>query len=461
MALVPEAVQRLAKSGIDVVVESGAGTEAGQTDAAYEEAGPRWGTGSAARWWPRWPRRRPRRSGGSARGSVLIGFLNPLGGGDMVRALADAGVTSFAMEAIPRITRAQSMDALSSQATVAGYRAALIAAQELPRFFPMLTTAAGTVRPAKVLVLGAGVAGLQAIATARRLGAVVQAFDVRSAVKEQIESLGARFVELDMGLEDAEAAGGYARALTEEEQERQRGLLAEVIGQVDAVISTAAVPGRRAPLLVTEQAVKNMKPGSVVVDLAAETGGNCALTEPGETVVKEGVTIAGPLGAGVDDARPRLEPLRPQRHVAARADGRGGRAEAGLRGRDDRRGVHHPRRRDRARGCEEGNGGGRLMDLITELTILVLAGFVGFEVISKVPNTLHTPLMSATNAIHGIVLLGGILLIGEVHGTLNKFLLVIAIAFGTINVVGGFLVTDRMLEMFKRRPEPKKDADAL
>ena len=200
------------------------------------------------------------------------------------------------MEAIPRITRAQSMDALSSQATVAGYRAALMAAQELPRFFPMLTTAAGTVRPAKVLVLGAGVAGLQAIATARRLGAVVQAFDVRSAVKEQIESLGARFVELDMGLEDAEAAGGYARALTEEEQERQRELLAEVIGQVDAVISTAAVPGRRAPLLVTEQAVKNMKPGSVVVDLAAETGGNCALTEPGETVVKEGVTIAGPLG---------------------------------------------------------------------------------------------------------------------------------------------------------------------
>jgi H+-translocating NAD(P) transhydrogenase subunit alpha len=199
------------------------------------------------------------------------------------------------MEAIPRITRAQSMDALSSQATVAGYRAALIAAEELPRFFPMLTTAAGTVRPAKVLVLGAGVAGLQAIATARRLGAVVQAFDVRSAVKEQIESLGARFLELDMGLEDAEAAGGYARQLTEEEQQRQRELLAEEIGKMDAVISTAAVPGRRAPLLVTEQAVKNMPPGSVIVDLAAETGGNCELTEPGETVVREDVTIAGPV----------------------------------------------------------------------------------------------------------------------------------------------------------------------
>src|SRR5215204_1137777 len=223
--------------------------------------------------------------------SVLVGFLQPLTASDTVRALAERGVTSFAMEAIPRITRAQSMDALSSQATVSGYRAALIAAQELPRFFPMLTTAAGTVRPAKVLVLGAGVAGLQAIATARRLGAIVQAFDVRSAVKEQIESLGARFLELDMGLE---AAGGYARQLTDEEQQKQRELLAVEIGKMDAVISTAAVPGRRAPLLVTEQAVKNMSPGSVIVDLAAETGGNCELTEAGETVVKEGVTIVGP-----------------------------------------------------------------------------------------------------------------------------------------------------------------------
>jgi len=234
------------------------------------------------------------------RGSVLIGFLNPLGGGDTVRALADAGVTSFAMEAIPRITRAQSMDALSSQATVGGYRAALIAAQELPRFFPMLTTAAGTIRPAKVLVLGAGVAGLQAIATSRRLGAAVQAFDVRSAVKEQIESLGARFLELDMGLEDAEAAGGYARQLTDEEQQRQRELLADEMAGMDVVISTAAVPGRPAPLLVIEDAVRRMKPGSVIVDLAAETGGNCELTEAGQTVVKHDVTIAGPLNLAAE-----------------------------------------------------------------------------------------------------------------------------------------------------------------
>ena len=291
----PEVVERLARSGVSVTVERGAGEAAHHPDDAYERAGATLGDGFSGEVVAKVAPPSADEIGRLGRGSVLVGFLQPLTAHDTVRALAEAGVTSFAMEAIPRITRAQSMDALSSQATVGGYRAALIAAQQLPRFFPMLTTAAGTVRPAKVLVLGAGVAGLQAIATARRLGAIVQAFDVRSAVKEQIESLGARFLELDMGLEDAEAAGGYARPLTEEEQQRQRELLAEEIGKVDAVISTAAVPGRPAPLLVTEQAVRNMKPGSVIVDLAAETGGNCELTEPGETVVRDGVTIVGPL----------------------------------------------------------------------------------------------------------------------------------------------------------------------
>jgi NAD(P) transhydrogenase subunit alpha len=294
VALVPEVVERLSRSDIEVTVEAGAGAGAHHPDAEYESAGAKLGDGWTGEVVAKVAPPSAEEIGRLGRGSVLIGFLAPLTAGDTVRALAEAGVTSFAMEAIPRITRAQSMDALSSQATVGGYRAALIAAQQLPRFFPMLTTAAGTVRPAKVLVLGAGVAGLQAIATTRRLGAIVQAFDVRSAVKEQIESLGARFLELDMGLEDAEDAGGYARPLTEEEQQKQRELLAIEIGKMDAVISTAAVPGRRAPLLVTEQAVKNMKPGSVIVDLAAETGGNCELTQPGETVVREGVTIAGP-----------------------------------------------------------------------------------------------------------------------------------------------------------------------
>jgi NAD(P) transhydrogenase subunit alpha len=296
VALVPQVVDRLVKaSQVSVTVEAGAGEAAHHPDSAYEKAGATLGEGLSGEVVAKVAPPSAEEIGRLARGAVLIGFLQPLTAHDTVRALADAGVTSFAMEAIPRITRAQSMDALSSQATVGGYRAALIAAEHLPRFFPMLTTAAGTVRPAKVLVLGAGVAGLQAIATARRLGAIVQAFDVRSAVKEQIESLGARFLELDMGLEEAEAAGGYARQLTDEEQQRQRELLAEEIGKVDAVISTAAVPGRPAPLLVTEQAVRNMTPGSVIVDLAAETGGNCELTEPGETIVRDGVTIAGPL----------------------------------------------------------------------------------------------------------------------------------------------------------------------
>ena len=295
VALVPEVARRLIRSDIQVTVEAGAGAAAHQPDEAYVEAGAGVGDGYGGDVVAKVAAPSAEEIGRLGRGAVLIAFLQPLTAVDSVRGLADAGVTSFAMEAIPRITRAQSMDALSSQATVAGYRAALLAAQGLPRFFPMLTTAAGTVRPAKVLVLGAGVAGLQAIATARRLGAIVQAFDVRLAVKEQIESLGARFLELDMGLEDAEAAGGYARQLTEEEQAKQRDLLAVQIGQMDAVISTAAVPGRRAPLLVTEQAVRNMKPGSVIVDLAAETGGNCELTEAGETVVREGVSIIGPV----------------------------------------------------------------------------------------------------------------------------------------------------------------------
>jgi proton-translocating NAD(P)+ transhydrogenase subunit alpha len=226
--------------------------------------------------------------------AVLIGFLGPLTNGEGVRAIAAAGVTSFAMEAVPRISRAQSMDALSSQANISGYRSALIGAQELGRFYPMLMTAAGTIRPATVLVLGAGVAGLQAIATARRLGAVVQGFDVRAAVKEQVESLGAKFLEFDLG-GDLEGAGGYAKELTADQQARQQELMAEAIGRVDVVITTALVPGRRAPILVTEAAVRLMKPGSVIVDLAGEAGGNCELSVPGESVLRHDVKILAPL----------------------------------------------------------------------------------------------------------------------------------------------------------------------
>jgi NAD(P) transhydrogenase subunit alpha len=296
VALVPEVAKKLVASGIEVVLEPGAGAASHQPDSAYEDAGVTVAAdqGLSGDVIAKVAPPSAEEIAKLREGSVLIGFLQPLTNGDTARALAAAGVTSFAMEAIPRISRAQSMDALSSQATVGGYRAALMAAQELGRFLPMLTTAAGTIRPAKFLILGAGVAGLQAIATSRRLGAVVSAFDVRSAVEEQIQSLGAKFIKLDIGLEDAEDAGGYARALTEDEQKRQIEALADVIGGMDAVISTAAVPGRKAPTLIIEDAVRKMKPGSVVIDLAAETGGNCELTEAGKTVVAHDVKIVGP-----------------------------------------------------------------------------------------------------------------------------------------------------------------------
>jgi H+-translocating NAD(P) transhydrogenase subunit alpha len=298
VALVPDVIKRLASKGHEVVVESGAGSGAQLPDSLFEEAGARIATGTAALEGANAVVRvTPPSAEEIAQlpdGSVLIAFLAPLTSPETSRALASAGVTAFAMEAIPRITRAQSMDALSSQATVSGYRAGLIAAQELGRFFPMLTTAAGTIPPAKVLVLGAGVAGLQAIATSRRLGAQVTAFDVRSVVKEQVESLGAKFLELDIGA-DAEAAGGYARELSAEEQQRQQDALNEALSGFDAVITTALIPGRPAPRLVTAAGVQNMRAGSVIVDLAGEAGGNCELTRPGETVVEHDVTIVSPL----------------------------------------------------------------------------------------------------------------------------------------------------------------------
>src|SRR4051794_22293188 len=271
VAIVPEVVRRLDKNGVQVVVEPGAGERSHHPDAEYQEAGATIGDPWGAEVVAVVSAPNSEQIGRLSADSVLIGFLGPLTDPDTTRALAQQGVTSFAMEAIPRISRAQSMDALSSQASLAGYRAVLIAAEELPRFFPMLTTAAGTIKPASVLVLGAGVAGLQAIATAKRLGAVVTAFDVRSVVKEQIESLGARF--LDLGLdEDAEGTGGYAKELAEEQQQRQREALAEAAGRFDVAITTAQIPGRRAPLLLTAQAVENMKPGAVIVDLAGESG---------------------------------------------------------------------------------------------------------------------------------------------------------------------------------------------
>jgi H+-translocating NAD(P) transhydrogenase subunit alpha len=297
VALVPETVGRLAKSGSSVLVQRGAGTAASFTDEAYEAAGATLASDAAevyakAEFIAKVSRPTDAELDLMRAGQTLLAFLAPLGDPQSVEKYAARKITALSMDAIPRTTRAQSMDALSSQANIAGYKAVLIAANELPHFFPMLTTAAGTIRPSKAFILGAGVAGLQAIATARRLGAVVSGFDTRAVVKEQVQSLGATFLELDLGI-DASGAGGYARALTPEEEAKQQQLLAEYIHGMDVVITTAAVPGRRAPLLIIEDAVKGMKPGSVIVDLAAETGGNCALTETGKVVQKYGVTIVG------------------------------------------------------------------------------------------------------------------------------------------------------------------------
>jgi H+-translocating NAD(P) transhydrogenase subunit alpha len=296
VALVPDTATRLIAAKLDVAIQAGAGAEAFIPDDAYEAAGAKVVTHAAdmlqdAQVVLKVQAPMPSEVTLLARGSLLISFLQPATQGDIVKALAARGVTAFSLELLPRISRAQSMDALSSQASAAGYKAVLMAGERLGKFFPMMMTAAGTVAPARVLVMGAGVAGLQAIATARRLGAVVSSYDVRPAVKEEVQSLGATFIELQ--LEAQEGEGGYAREQSEEFLRKQRELIGEHVARSDVVITTAAVPGRRAPLLVTGDMVRAMRPGSVIVDLASETGGNVELTKAGEDVDVNGVTIIG------------------------------------------------------------------------------------------------------------------------------------------------------------------------
>lgn len=301
VALIADAVKRLTGAGATVLVERGAGKEASISDASYEEAGATIVPDRATLYAEADLVIGVQRPGAGEEaeverlrdGSMLIALLAPLTNGELVQALATKGITSFSMDAIPRTTRAQSMDVLSSQATVAGYKAVLLAADHLPKFFPMLTTAAGSITPAKVLVVGAGVAGLQAIATARRLGAVVEAYDTRPVVKEQVESLGAKFVEIDTGESEAQDTGGYAKEASADVLRRQQEVLADRAARADVVITTAAVPGRAAPRLISTATVERMRPGSVIVDLAAETGGNCELTTAGEVVDHGGVTIVG------------------------------------------------------------------------------------------------------------------------------------------------------------------------
>lgn len=297
VALVPELIPKLAKAGLEVVVQAGAGAQAGFQDAAYREQGARvepdgW---AAADLVLKVQPPTAEEVGRIKEGATLVGFLQPYANAEGIKALAARGVTAFAMELMPRITRAQPMDALSAMSTVSGYKAVLMAADRLPKFFPLLMTAAGTVNPARVFVIGAGVAGLQAIGTARRLGAVVEAYDTRPVVKEQVESLGAKFAEFGLETADAQDKGGYAKAQSEQFYERQRQMMGRAVAAADVVITTALIPGQRAPVLITEAMVQGMRPGSVIVDLAAEQGGNCAVTEPGREVVRNGVLVVGPM----------------------------------------------------------------------------------------------------------------------------------------------------------------------
>ncbi len=303
VALVPEVVTRLKKDGIDVVVEAGAGEAAFHPDGAYAEQGARLADRAAAFSADVVTKVQPPSAeeiGLIPAGRVLIGFLAPLDRPEVTEQLAAQGVTALSMELVPRISRAQKMDALSAMASLAGYKAVLVAADALPKFFPLLTTAAGTIRPASVLVLGAGVAGLQAIATARRLGGRVSGYDIRDVVREEVQSLGASFVELELAVAEMQDEAGYAKALVEEKARRQVELLVPHIARADVVITTALIPGRPAPLLISQEAVAAMAPGSVIVDLAASNGGNCALTVPGETVVRGGVQIFGPTNLAAE-----------------------------------------------------------------------------------------------------------------------------------------------------------------
>jgi NAD(P) transhydrogenase subunit alpha len=311
VALVPIVVPNLIKAGFEVAIEKGAGVEAGYPDALYAEKGAkivsdRAGLFANAEIVVQVLCYGSNDINGKAdlpllrRGQVLIGFLRPLGSAEVIQQIAQTGVTSFSVELMPRSTRAQSMDVLSSMGTICGYKAVLIAADTLPRIFPMLTTAAGTITPARVLVIGAGVAGLQAIATARRLGAVVSAYDLRPASKEQVQSLGGRFIELPIEAKDAQDARGYGTAQDESFYAKQRELLARVVAESDVVVTTAVVPGKKAPVLVTAEMVKAMAPGSVIFDLAGERGGNCELTQSGKTIVEHGVTIIGRINIATE-----------------------------------------------------------------------------------------------------------------------------------------------------------------
>jgi NAD(P) transhydrogenase subunit alpha len=527
VAATPQTVLKLKKLGFDVAVESGAGTTIDATDAEYKEAGAEVLKDAAAVWSASDVVMKVRPPEGIETDLIredgwLVGFMWPGQNRDVIDKLAKKNATVFAMDSVPRITRAQKMDTLSAMANIAGYRAVIEAANHFPRFFTGQITAAGKIDPAKVLVIGAGVAGLSAIGAAKGLGAIVRAFDPRSATKDQVASMGAEFLELDIK-EEGEGKGGYAKQMSDDFLKAEMALFAAQAMQVDIIVTTALIPGKPAPKLITQGMVESMKPGSVIVDLAAEQGGNCALTEPGHVVHHKGVTIIGYTdlpsrmasmssqlygacvtafleelcgprvssshvskgsvehtdtpeaigsvpnidlenevirGAIVLDRGKMLWPapvkeMPPPPEPGGHAKEPVAIAKAAAHGADDGAGINPlvlvgvgvvllglgilvPTTEAQAKGS-----------LLSHLTVFILAVFVGFQVVWNVKPALHTPLMSVTNAISGIILVGGML---QLSSTLNvtTILGAIAVLIATINIAGGFLVTNRMLAMFRK-----------
>ena len=517
VAATPETVKKLVAQGLEVVVESGAGLGSSIPDEAYTAAGATIATTAAkalktADIVLKVQRPLTKDEGGPDElalmkaGAVLIGTLSPYNAREQIAAYAAAKVDAFAMEMVPRITRAQSMDVLSSQANLAGYRAVIDAAAEFGRAFPMMMTAAGTIAPARVMVMGAGVAGLQAIATARRLGAIVSATDVRAVAKEQVESLGATFVMVDdEAAKDAETAGGYAKEMSEDYKKRQAELIAETVKKQDIVILTALIPGRPAPMLLTKEMVASMKPGSVVVDLAVEQGGNCALSEAGGVVEKHGVRIVGhlnvPSRVAVDasalyarnllsfltliwDAKAGQKAVQWDDDIlkAAALTREGGRYPPAIHACHNFRLIQgetlmatdavtpdtiatqatalanaaHGLARNAA---DLANNATQMITqspgghdfFITGLTVFVLAVFVGYYVVWRVTPALHSPLMAVTNAVSSVIIVGAILAAGPADMSVAKGFGWFAVLLASINIFGGFIVTQRMLHMYRKK----------
>jgi len=500
VAATPETVKRLLKLGFEVSIGAGAGAGSSLSDAAYEAAGARIVRSVAALWQEAdlvLKVRPPEQDTSLGKhevdllrpGATLVSFVWPATNAELLERFAARKVTVLAMDQVPRVTRAQKMDALSSMANIAGYRAIIEAASFFGRFFTGQMTAAGKVPPAKVLVIGAGVAGLAAIGTARGLGAIVRAFDTRPAVKEQVESMGAEFLELSFA-EDGTGQGGYAKTMSAEFIAAEMALFKEQARQVDIIVTTALIPGKPAPRLLTAEIVHEMHPGSVIVDLAAEAGGNCEFTKPGQVVVESGVTIIGYM-----DLPSRLAPTASQLYgtnLCHLLSDMGGGKEWRIDLEDEvvrgalvlhdgkitwpppRKDAPAPAAQSPARAAaavvptkkQSGAGtplallvaGGLLIALglvappafVAHFTVFVLACFIGWQVVWNVTPALHTPLMSVTNAISGIILIGGMLQVSGPPGSIVTVLAALAVLLAMINVAGGFLVTERMLAMFRK-----------